>query len=412
MSRVISQLLNAKEPDFSIAISNLEHKSGNPSVDVSLTSKIQGSVYRKIREIGLDPNDTTDNELYRGLQSMIALHNKFLSDKIGLTEDQSVSKQMSVIIKKIYDLPIPSKSWAIKKSVAKKLLKECPPKKVKSALGYKSLDSMLKREKVENLLTYARICETNTWNKKFIKSYKKLQPSDFENRQIKISVIKNKKLADCYKKYISDKHHNVVVIKEHGVIANLPLPVRNLPGLAITLMPLMLHFINEVRSYSAITKMHQMHPDFSQQLIEITMQDPDNFIRLEGQPIPWKVVQRHYGNKEHLAYPELFEPHIQADDLYWRKAESVLYWIEPALKFWEDLDYVAALYPNSIVPLSLMDNAVSFCNKLEFGSHSTSYFRDSLWNELLLQYLGQSSFEQEIIEQLDGKISETKMVEF
>jgi hypothetical protein len=412
MSRIISQLLKADEPEFSMAISDLEQRSGNPSVDVRLTSKIQGNVYRKIKEIGLDPNDTTANELYRGLQSMVKLHDKFLSDKLGLTDDQTLSKKTSIIIKQINDLPIPTKVWAIKGSAAKKLLKDCPPNKVKTLLGYKSLDSMLKREKIEDLLVYSRLCETTTWTKKFIKGYKKLTPNDFENRKIKITVLKTPKLEDSYRKYITAKHHNIVMVKEHGIIANLPLPVTKLPGLAITLLPLLLHFINEVRSFCVILKMHQVHPNFSEKLIDTLVNDPDNFVKLGTQSVPWRIVQRHYGNKADLPYPELFEPHIQADDLYWRKAESVVYWLEPALKFWEDLDYVAALYPDSVVPLSLMDNAVSYCNNLEFGSHSTTYFRDSLWNEILLQYLGQDSFQQIIIDQLNNKILKTEMAEF
>ncbi len=412
MSRVISQLLDAPEPDFSMAISELEHQAGNPSIDVHLTSIIQGTVHRKIRELGLDPSDTTANELYRGLQSMVRLHDQFLNKKLNIETDMSLSKQMSIIIKKIHSLPIPSKAWVIKSSSAKKLLKKNPPKKVKSALGYKSLDSMLKREKTEDILIYSRICETATWNKKFIKSYSGLTPADFETRKIKLKVVTNKKLSDKYSSFLQQKHHNNVVLVEHGIIGCLPLGVDKLPGLVITVLPLLLHNINEVRSYSAIFKMHQVHPDFSKKLVNILLNNSDDFVRLASQDVSWRIVQRHYGNRPHLPYPELFEPHIQADDLYWRKAESVIYWLEPALKFWEDLDYIAALYPDGPVPLSLMDNAVSYINKLEYKDHSRKYFKDSLWNELLLRYVGQDNFQQVLINQLDNKVFKTEMAEF
>lgn len=54
MSRLISELLGATEPMFSIAVKQLEQVSGKPGVDVRLTAEIIGLVQLKTRELGLD----------------------------------------------------------------------------------------------------------------------------------------------------------------------------------------------------------------------------------------------------------------------------------------------------------------------------------------------------------------------
>lgn len=47
MSRIISELLGATEPMFSIAIKQLEQASGKPGIDVRLTGEIIGQVIQK-----------------------------------------------------------------------------------------------------------------------------------------------------------------------------------------------------------------------------------------------------------------------------------------------------------------------------------------------------------------------------
>ena len=59
MSKMLSELLGATEPMFSIALKQLEQSSGNPSVDVRITAEIIGKIQIKTQELGLDPKDTT-----------------------------------------------------------------------------------------------------------------------------------------------------------------------------------------------------------------------------------------------------------------------------------------------------------------------------------------------------------------
>ncbi len=409
MSRVLSELLGAKEPVFTMSINQLEAKTGHSSYDVALTSRIVSTVHSKIRELALDPADTTGKELYHALQALVGLHDEYLAHAIKTDSSEPIPDQLLAIQKAIDKLPMSKKVWAVKHSVAKRLVKALPPKKVMKQLGYKSVDSMLKREKIDEIMSATRFLESKAWGEKLIKSYKKLRPSDFETRDIVVSILDSEKWGNSAEAYIYERKQNITHLKEMGVIMILPLPVRRMRGVVITILPLVLHYINEIRSYSAFFKMQQVRPDFSDVLIKTLLLDPKDIAKFAGHNIHWRIVQRHFGGQDPQKHPELFEPHVQPDDLYWRKAESVIYWLEPALKFWEDLDYIGALYPNSIVPLSLMDNAVSYCNNLEYGQHSLGHFRRSLWNEILIVYLGNDNFEQSVLSQLNEQVMADEM---
>ncbi|RTK93716.1 hypothetical protein EKI60_05225 [Candidatus Saccharibacteria bacterium] len=394
-----------------MALNQLESKSGHPSVDVRLSAEIQATVHAKVRELGLDPTDTTGKELYHSLQALVALHDKYLASAIGSSTDGLLVDQLQAIKKTVDNLPLPQKAWVIKHSVAKKLLKAQPPKKVMKQLGYKSIDSMLKRENIHEIFAATRFLETKVWMRKFVKSYHKLGPSDFEVRNIDVLVLDQKRYGDSTTKFIMSQRHNITHLKELGVVLILPLPVPRIRGAIITILPFVLHYINEIRSYSAFFKMQQVRPDFGEILVNTILDDPGKAARLGNQAIHWRIIQRHFGLQDPKTHPELFEPHVQPEDLHWRKAESVIYWLEPALKFWEDLDYVAALHPDSIVPLSLMDNAVSYCNGLEYGQHSIGYFRPSLWNEVYAQYIGQEIFESQVLSHLNSEILTPELVD-
>lgn len=404
MSRVLSQLLDATEPKFTMAIRELEEKTGHSSVDVTLTATIVSTVHRKIKELGLDPADTTGQELYHALQGLIARHDAYLARIIGTSPEDRLDQQLLAIQQAIDKLPIPKKTWALKHSIAKKVLKACPPKKVMKQLGYKSIDSLLKREKVDEIMAATRFLESSAYGQRLIKQYKKLRSSDFETREVKIVTLDQKRWGDSADKYIYEKKQNIAHLKELGIILVLPLPIKHLRGAVITILPLILHYINEVRSYSAFFKMQQVRPDFGQVIVDTLIEDQTSTVKFAGQQIHWRIIQRHFGGIDPARHPELFEPHVQPDDLHWRKAESVIYWLEPALKFWEDLDYVAALYPNTVVPLTLMDNAVSYCNSLEYGQQSQGHFRASLWNQIYSQYIGQENFENSVLSQLNKQV--------
>lgn len=69
MAKFLQDLLQAEEPLFSLALRKLEQAAGHSGVDVRLISDIILRAHHVMREIGLDPADTTPTELYNALSS-------------------------------------------------------------------------------------------------------------------------------------------------------------------------------------------------------------------------------------------------------------------------------------------------------------------------------------------------------
>jgi len=403
MAHALSQLLDAHEPLFTMEMQDLERISGHASIDVKLIAEISQKFRMKVKELGLDPDDTTANELYHALQGLMKLHNEYLTKAIGCKLDSDLDSQCKAIKKAIEKLNIPKACWVMKQSVAKKILKAYPPKKVMKYLGYKSIDSMIKREPIIELYAACRVIETTSWQNNFIKTYKKLTPSDFELREIKITVLKKERWSAAAAPYVKASRSNITHLKELGAVVILPINVEYLKGSVISIMSLAIYYIGEIRSYSAFFKLHQVRPDFSTVIVDTILKDPPTKAKLAGKDMHWRIIQRHFGSTEHIQ-AELFEPHIQVEDLFWRKAEEVLYRLEPALKFWEDLDYVGSFRTETPVSFNMMDNAISFCNGLSLAKRSNNHLRQSLVNELYLRYLKQPTVEAVILEQLNDDL--------
>jgi hypothetical protein len=410
MSKMISEMLGASEPLFSIAVQQLERASGHPSADVRLSAEIIGKIHLKTRELGLDPRDTTGRETYHALMHLVKKHDEFLAKRLGGTDPADVQDMLPRIKKTVEDLHIPKTAWVIKASVAKRLLKATPPKKVMKHLGYRSVDSLLKRENVAELYGALRFVESPEWLNMFVGKYKNLKPTDFESRPIEIIHLKPEKWAGVTQEFVNAKRHNTTHLKEMGVILMLPMPVNRMPGITITALPMLLHYINEIRLYSSFFKMQQVRHDFGDILVDTLIADPSHHAVMAGQHVHWRVIQRYFGKLENEHHPEIFEPHVQPEDLHWRKAEDILYRLEPALHFWKDMDYVGIMTDNKPVSFSLMDMAVSYVNNLSYENRAIYHFRESLWNEVFIRYMGQKSLENQVLKQLDNEMLEPETI--
>lgn len=410
MSRILSELLGAEEPFFSQTIKELETASDSEGIDIRLSTDIEQKISARARELGLDPKDINGRELYHGLQGLVAMHETFLAKAIGLDDPTDVDEAISKVKTKLDSLSLPRSAWVLKHSVARRLLKQMPPKKVMKQLGYRSIDSMLKRENISELYGALRFSESLQWQQRFIKTYKHLRPQDFESRDIEILTLSGKKWGNSSENFVRDKRVNITHLKELGVVIMLPLPVKHLQGACLALILLTLHYIDEIRSYSSLFKLNQVKPDFANLLIKTLIYDPSTAVTLLGKPIHWRVVRRHFGKSSSSPYPEIFEPHLQAEDLFWRRTEEILYRIEPALKFWEDMDYCGIYFNTRPVSFNLMDNVVNYCNNIEYGNQVIFHFQSSLWSELLTRYIGQKKLEEEVLKQIDNSLNKTNIM--
>lgn len=389
---------------FSMAIKQLELATGDQSTDIRLTAEIMGKTHLKMRELGLDPRDTTGKELYQTLLSLVKRHDEYLVRQIGGTDSSDVYDLLPRIHKAVTELQLPKKVWVLKTSVARRLLKATPPRRVMRHLGYKSVDSMIKREPIHELFASLRFAEDPDWLNNFLGKYKKLKPTDFETREIQVILLDDKKWGPLTKEFVHKKRHNLTHLKELGVIVMLPMPIRRMHGITITALPLLLHYYNELRLYSSYFKLQQVKANFGEVVSDTLIADPGQHAVMAGQTVHWRVIQRYFGKLENEYHPEMFEPHVQPEDLHWRKAEEVLYRLEPALHFWHDMDYVAVMHANRPISFNLMDAAICYVNDLSYADRAVYHFRESLWNEVFIRYLGQKTLEAQVLKQLDNEM--------
>lgn len=401
MCKLIAELVGADKQIVSEVVHRLERASGQPGIDVRLTGEIYGRTHMKMRELGLDPNDTTAKELYHALLSMADLHDSFLARRLGIQDRQNTDEVLGSVVSVINKLGLPRHAWVIKTSIIKKILKTHPPKTLMKQLHYRSLDSMLKREPARLLLTAARYVESDAWRQKLTQQCKKLQSTDFEQRDIEIRYLNELKWSAVVQAVAHTQHTNIFYSAEAGVIAATPLPARGAKGLTLASFMMIAHYVHEIRAHSTYLKFHQMSGNFSDKIDDITRTRHGEHAKLAGQAVHWRVIHRYYGTTRRLLHPEVFEPHVQPEDLSYRKAEHLLYRFEPALHFWNDLDYIGITHADGPISFNLMDVVLSLLNSVSYENRLTYHLRDALWNELLIRYVGARPLERQLLQHLD-----------
>lgn len=403
---MLSELLLAEEPVFTLALRQLEEESGKPGVDIRLTAELIGKVKIKMKELGLDPDDTTGKELYHALDNRVEKDNKRITKELlNLPENTDVIRELvPPMIKIAKESKVPKKCWVLKRSVAKKFLKKMPPKKMMEHLNYRSIDSMLKNEPFDEMYTALRFSEGGDWLKKYNEMLRKVKPTDFEQRNISIVELDHDKWVELSDNFTKKKLHNVTHTKELGVVAVLPMNRETMRGLPLKTMSLLFHYINEIRLYSAFFKLKSTHRNFGAEVVDTINAGVSKAAMIAGQDIHWRVIQQYLGRHKDKSHPEAFQPHVQPEDLHWRKAEEALYDIDPELEFWQDLDYVALPIRKGADPvaLNLMDVAFAYSNEEPFEKRYVYHFRESLWNEVFIRYMGEEILEKQILEQLDN----------
>lgn len=399
----LAKLLKAKEPLFSLSIRQLEQLSGREKMDVKLLAEIQQTANHRMKEIGLDPHDITGLELYRALENKITQDNERVTRIIGGKDHSDVNHIVPYIIKAAKATKTNWQCWALKRSVAKDMLREMPPKKMMKHLRYRSINSMLKNEPFDEIYTALRFTEGEDWLNQYNELFKKVSASDFESRKINLIIMDHDKWVDLAGSFTKKKLHNITHTKELGTIVVVPMHVSHMRGLTLKSLPLIYHYINEIRLYSSFFKLKSTKKNFGEEMVDTLIADPGDAAVLAGQNIHWRVIQRYFGKLKSEYHPEAFEPHVHPEDLHWRKAEEMLFDLDPKMGYWRDLDYVGLMQDDGRpVSFNMVDVSFGYSNEKTYDSRYTYHFRESLWNEIFMRYMGNKNLEKQILNQLDN----------
>jgi hypothetical protein len=406
MSRVLAELLEANEPDLRLGLKRLERSNGDPKADIRLSNEIQLQLHDKLKQLGLDPHDTTGPELYSALGQRLARDEALLAKTLQKTA-RTLTDPVALVAHGLRGLPLADHCFALKTSVAKRLLKAASPKRTMKALGYRSLDSMLKHEPVALLYAAASISETPQWNQKLAGSYKKLHPTDFEIRAVTIEQPTASRWQTFSESVVAQQRHHIFSFTELAAVVMLPLPVDRPPFATISTAVLALRAITELQAASTFLKLQQVQPDFGGIVERLVTEEPSIDASFFERNVPWHLVQRYYAHRidRQEVSSSIFEPHVQAEDLVWRPVESVLAHLEPSLAFWQGTAHLGLLHDSKPVSCNLTDALLSHCNKLPFEQRVTHYFKTSLWHELMLRYFNHDKIESALSSQLQPAVA-------
>lgn len=400
MSGILRDLLDAEEPIFSLSLRQLERASGEQGRDVQLIGDIIQKMRYATGQLGLDPGDTTGPELYAAQMSRVERDNIRLAGLLGSDNADDITVMAELILKKA-KTTTQTTVWVLKRAVAKELLKNMPPKKLMKQLGHRSIDALIKHEPIDELYLGLRFSEGEVWLNKFNEQFRTVRPSDFESRELSFALLDVEKYGDTAKSYIDDRLHAVLHSKELGVVGLLPLPQRGFRGVTLKNLALLMHYINEVKLYSTFFKLKQVEANFGELVATTLSADPPTASQMAGQYVHWRVIQRYFGELDDEAKTVALQPHIQPEDLVWQKTEDALALIDPELGFWRGQSYVGKVYDELPLTFNLLDATINYSRRLSYDKRHFKHFRNSLWNEIFVRYMGSNNLSQQVLSRLD-----------
>jgi uncharacterized protein (TIGR00730 family) len=407
VAKFLRDLLDAEEPIFTHALRQLEAASGRTAADTKLIGDIVGKAHANLRQMGLNPATATGEEVYHGLEARLEQDIKRLVRIIGAQESRSedVHYLVPFMVKAANSVDFNRRVFVIKHESAKSLLRQMPPKALMNKLGYDDIEKMFENEDFSELYTALRFSEGPDWLNKYDELFETVTPADYEERDLKIVVMDHNKYVDLAEHFVQKKLHNVTHTKEMGVIVVVPMRDPKMRGLVLKTLPLLFHYMNEVKLYSTFFKLKSKQPHFGKTVVSTLVADPGDASQMVGNKIHWRVIQRYLGkHKEDSISTIAFEPHVQPEDLHWRRAEDLLYQIDPELEFWKDRDFVALMYDGFPVAFNLFDISFGYSNKETYENRYAYHFRESLWNEIFVRYMGFKNLAAQVLEQLDNSM--------
>ncbi len=402
MAKVLRDLLDAEEPLFTVAIQQLERASGRPGADARLIGDILHKAHHAMRSMGLHPADTTGKEFYQALLARVKSDNERMTKLIGGHDSSDVVQLVPLMIKAAESVRFNRRVFVLKHDKAKDLLRQMPPRKLMERLGYDDIEAMFKGEDFDEIYTALRFSEGPEWLNEYNELFKTVTPDDYEERDIRILAMDHEKYVGLAEHFTQKKLHNVTHTKELGVIVVVPLRDTHSKGLTLKTLPLLFHYLNEVKLYSNFFKLQARKPNFGEIVVNTLIADPGNASQMAGQYVHWRVIQRYFGKLKDESHKEAFEPHVHPEDLHWRRAEDLLYQIDPEMSFWKDNDFVGLIFDGAPVTVNFVDVALSYANDIPYGNRYVYHFRESLWNEIFARYMGFPNLARQILEDLDN----------
>lgn len=394
MSKLIGDLLQTDQRKFADLILRLESMCLQPGVDTKLTAEIIVGSREKANKLGLDPKDTTKEELYYGLLAKAKSGDLVLRDRLKITDKTSVSKTAQIIAEHCEKLLSKDLVVCMQTTAIKKLLKAVPPKKTMRLLKFRSVDSVLKREDPRLLYALAVRLEDKSWHTQISARMKRLQPRDARESHVQILSLPTAWL---------EKLENVMFdsvlqpVPETGSILILPIMPVSIPGSILLTICLVLQAGQKLAIQSLPFRTRSLTTSYEKLLPEIASGLLNEMQPIHGLTPSWDAVFQLIADRGRDINSD-FE--FILGDLEWQSIETRLSSLASEMDYWVNTHYLGTTTNHAPISFHIVDVTASLVLGKKFGSQITSHLRASLWNELQLRYLKQENLEKSVISQL------------
>lgn len=217
MSRVLADLLGLSKEEVAGWVAQLEHKAGYPSQDVRLIAEKTQRIRLKVASLGLDPSDTTGEELYSALTAKYDSDCALIDRALNVGKQANRDEREDAAIRLLNHITGDSTVWAPKGTALKALLKKQPPKKLMKNWHYRSGESMIKREDPVEIILAALMCESSSWRKNFNAKLGKLKEAEHSLQTARILKLDGRRYAVSSElKAVSDQRLGVVALYPSG----------------------------------------------------------------------------------------------------------------------------------------------------------------------------------------------------
>jgi hypothetical protein len=416
----MAELLRTSEEVVLDFEKKMEKISGKKGIIEKIVQENDQKIREKLKELGFGsfsskleaklPNRPRAKQIYQALIEKVKETDQALFEHFH-QPDFSTAVGCRSLINATEELTGGLSGFYLKETKAKELLQLNPPRQIMANLGYgDDINKMLTNEDIFEIFCALRFVEDSHWlNDVFFKTYHDLKKEDFEERKIRVMVLPEKWIG-IGQKFLGKKLHHMSHLKELGIVFVIPV-VKRLPGEALYLFFMTLHYTYEVDWHCRLFKMYSQSPNFAKKMINALK------VEVSGAPLPdskkmsWRIIPK-YLAKDDPNDPRLAEPHISPEAWHYYKTASDIKkfaqrFPKAGLGFWQSLDVAGDYFPSGrsgekiLISFDLFDNGISLLQQMGFESKYLYHQQEALWNKVFIEYMGEEIMDKLMMENLD-----------
>ncbi|MEK7626043.1 MAG: hypothetical protein AAB423_01655 [Patescibacteria group bacterium] len=374
MTKFLIQLFEAPEVDFRHHINDWEVKSGRKSIDIRLTHQIKNSSKEILAYLGL-AEDASSKEVYHALNHLLDKENTIIEKSLGVSSESTPDEVIRKILSFLKTKRVVGESYFMKPAKIKGYIKKQPPKKIMKILGYRSVDSLLKRESDGLIISVAKELESTEWQKEYARFCSNLVGSDFHIQDIHISLVPLKS-RERMKHAKIEGSYLVRQTSEVGDLSLIPAK-RRFKNDSITYLTAILDGVYQLRLCGSYFNYLSFGKDFGKKFSRAVFSGIRDGTTDELS-MQWPSIYRE------MAKTSIDDPLI-IDEKIDRPADILKEYFEFNVP-WHKFDQVV-FGDKELVSLNLLDVVTNSSNNFEFAQRYIHTAQQEIWDRLSYEYL-------------------------